>query len=66
MYIFKNGHKYAKNPQLEVEDPGSEVLEENHKGGKDEQGIRIGAKENHHKLRVLELELSGCYRTRDV
>ena len=28
------------------EDPGSEVTEENHKRDKDEQGIRIGAKEN--------------------
>ena len=44
MYIFKNGHKYAKNPQLEVEDPRSEVLEENHKGGKDEEGAKIGTK----------------------
>ena len=37
------GYKKAKNLQLEGEDPGSEVMEENRK---DEQGIGIGAKEN--------------------
>ena len=42
---------------LEGKDPGSEVVEENHKGGKDEQD-----RENV-KLRVLELEVSGCYPT---
>ena len=40
------GHKKAKNPQLEREDPASEVMEEKHKRGKDEQGIRIETKEN--------------------
>ena len=40
------GHKKAKNSQLEGKDPGSEVVEENHKRDKDEQGIRIGTKEN--------------------
>ena len=35
------GHKKAKNPQLEREDPTLEVMEENHKRGKDEQGIMI-------------------------
>ena len=30
-------NKYQKNPQLEAEDPGLEIMEENHKGGKDEQ-----------------------------
>ena len=39
-------HKKAKNPQLKGEDPGSEVMEENHKRNKDEQGIKIGTKEN--------------------
>ena len=39
------GHENAKNPQLEGENPGSEVMEENHKRSKDEQGIRIGMKE---------------------
>ena len=40
-------HEKAKDPQLEGEDPGSGVMEENHKrGGKDEQGIRTGTKEN--------------------
>ena len=33
------GHEKDKNPQLEGEDPGSEVMEENRKGGKDEQDI---------------------------
>ena len=33
------GYENAKNPQLEGEDPGSEVMEDNHKGGKGEQGI---------------------------
>ena len=45
-------------------------MKEDHKRGKDEQGIRIGLKGlcevTHHKLRVLELELSGCYPTKDV
>ena len=41
-----SGHIKVKNPQLEREDSGSEVLEEDQKKGKDEQGIRIGAKEN--------------------
>ena len=40
------GHKRAKNPQLERVNPGSEVMGENHKRGKDEQVIRIGTKEN--------------------
>ena len=40
------GHEEVENPQLEGEDPGSEVVEENHKRGKDEQGIGIGTKEN--------------------
>ena len=40
------GHKKAKNPQFEREDPGSEAMEENHKRGRDEQGIRMGTKEN--------------------
>ena len=35
-------HKKAKNLQLEGEDPGSEVVEEDHKRGKDERGIRTG------------------------
>ena len=35
------GHKKAKNPQLESEDPGSKVMEKNHKRVKNEQGIRI-------------------------
>ena len=34
----------TKNAQLEGDDSGSEIAEENHKGGKDEQGIRT--KEN--------------------
>ena len=40
------GHKKAKIPQLEEEDPGSEVMEENYKRSKDEQDFRIGMKEN--------------------
>ena len=39
-------HRKAKNPQLKGEDPGSEVMEENHKRRKDERGIRIGTEEN--------------------
>ena len=35
------GHKKVKNLQLKGEDPGQEVMEVNHKKGKDEQGIRI-------------------------
>ena len=35
-----------KNPRLVVEDPGSEVMEENRRGGKDEEGIEMGTKEN--------------------
>ena len=58
--------KKAKNPQLEGEDSGSEVMEENHIRGKDEQGIRIITKENVTNSRVLELEPSGCYSTGDV
>ena len=40
------GHRKAKNPQLKREDPRSEVLEENYKRGKHEQGIKTGTKEN--------------------
>ena len=40
------GHKKTENPQLEGEDTESGVTEESHKRGKDEQGIRIGTKEN--------------------
>ena len=43
------GHK-SKNPSLKEEDPGSEVMEENHKRGEDKQGIRIGTKENEKEL----------------
>ena len=35
----------TKNPQLEGENPGSKVMEENHRRDKDEQGIGIGTKE---------------------
>ena len=34
------GHKKAKNPQLKSEGSRSEVIEENHKKGKDEQGTK--------------------------
>ena len=39
-------HKKAKNPQLEGEDLGSKVMEQNHRRGKDEQDFTIGMKEN--------------------
>ena len=61
------GHKKAKNPQLEEEDPRSVVTEENRRGANDEHDIGIGTKENevtHHKLRVLERKLSGCWAER--
>ena len=53
-------HKEAENPQLEGEDPGSEVMEGNHGRSKDEQGIRIGAGESmgeKEKLRRFERKL---------
>ena len=60
------GHKKAENPQLEGEDPESEVMEENHKRGtaleKEWRKIEV----THHKLRVLGLELSDRYPTRAV
>ena len=39
-------HRKAKNLQSEEEDPGLEVVEENHREGKDEQGTGRGTKEN--------------------
>ena len=34
-------NSYWRNPQLEGNDPGSEVMEENHERGKDEHSIVI-------------------------
>ena len=45
---------------MEGEDPGSEVMEENHGRGKDEQDIRIGAEENvdeEEKLKIFEKKI---------
>ena len=33
------GHKKAKNSQMEGEDPGLEVMEENHKRGKENNAL---------------------------
>ena len=39
-------NRYWRIPQLEGKDLGSKAMEENHRRGKDEQGIRMGTKEN--------------------
>ena len=43
---IKRHEMVVGNPQSEGEGPESEVMEENHKRGKDEQGIAIGTKKN--------------------
>ena len=40
------GHKRDKNPQLVEDDSRSEVMEQNHGRGKEEQGIITGTKED--------------------